>query len=517
MKRGFTLIEVLAVIVILAIIATITTPIILNTIEDAEKREFKNQVNIVKKNLDYYLIENNKNQYPNCSETKNVSFSDLLLKNVSYFEDGYVCYDTKNEKNYIYARNDKYVAYGTVDNITIKLLKEFDEKDIIHYAYTGIPSGTYKEGESIDYAGLKWLVIKDNGNNTTLILKDNYGYGIYGSSVDFVSGNNAYDKVNTEFVNAYSDLKKDIDTNGIIKDSSTKSSVRLPRKDELSTKIANGSAFWTMTANGTNLWYATTNGLSIRDYIVADSNSSKTYYYGYGDSADYVKGLYNFTVNESYTKSTLSNLTSPGSYGVTYYERVGQGLVGYGAPDIVEEPFTNTKTVPANTSISSFSGTCQNGVVKSNPFPGYTGKWCVYTCNKVNTSPQSWSFSKDKISKTQTYCDISEGNSASFTHTAPEVTFTANVIVGYSGYYLKSATSTEAYTNTCSRTSAFTATAKVESKRNFSCISNCTASTTSTTYVANSKNCIQRTTYYNGGMEGPLYYRPVITVREVKS
>ena len=41
-KKGFTLVELLAVIVILAIIALIATPIILNVIDDAKTNAAKN-------------------------------------------------------------------------------------------------------------------------------------------------------------------------------------------------------------------------------------------------------------------------------------------------------------------------------------------------------------------------------------------------------------------------------------------------------------------------------------------
>ena len=41
MKKGFTLVELLAVIAIIAIIATITTPLILNVISTSKEKSFK--------------------------------------------------------------------------------------------------------------------------------------------------------------------------------------------------------------------------------------------------------------------------------------------------------------------------------------------------------------------------------------------------------------------------------------------------------------------------------------------
>ena len=55
-KKGFTLVELLAVIVILAIIALITTPLILNVIENAKKGNYKivykcNKCGEIKRNI----------------------------------------------------------------------------------------------------------------------------------------------------------------------------------------------------------------------------------------------------------------------------------------------------------------------------------------------------------------------------------------------------------------------------------------------------------------------------------
>lgn len=44
-NKGFTLVELLAIIVILAAIALITTPIVINLINDAHENTFKNSVN----------------------------------------------------------------------------------------------------------------------------------------------------------------------------------------------------------------------------------------------------------------------------------------------------------------------------------------------------------------------------------------------------------------------------------------------------------------------------------------
>ena len=47
LKKGFTLVELLAVIVILAVIALITTPIIIDSLNTSKKEAFKDSVNSI--------------------------------------------------------------------------------------------------------------------------------------------------------------------------------------------------------------------------------------------------------------------------------------------------------------------------------------------------------------------------------------------------------------------------------------------------------------------------------------
>ena len=55
LKKGFTLVELLAVIVILAVIALITTPIIIDSLNTSKKEAFKDSVNsLIKVTQNYY-------------------------------------------------------------------------------------------------------------------------------------------------------------------------------------------------------------------------------------------------------------------------------------------------------------------------------------------------------------------------------------------------------------------------------------------------------------------------------
>ena len=57
LKKGFTLVELLAVIVILAVIALITTPIIIDSLNTSKKEAFKDSVNSLIKVLKTIMLE----------------------------------------------------------------------------------------------------------------------------------------------------------------------------------------------------------------------------------------------------------------------------------------------------------------------------------------------------------------------------------------------------------------------------------------------------------------------------
>ncbi|MDD4282861.1 MAG: prepilin-type N-terminal cleavage/methylation domain-containing protein [Bacilli bacterium] len=79
-KLGFTLIEVLAVIIVIAVVASILTPLVLNTIESVRKRALKNTAyGIIKSGELFYqneLFEGGNNEltffYNDGVETSNV-------------------------------------------------------------------------------------------------------------------------------------------------------------------------------------------------------------------------------------------------------------------------------------------------------------------------------------------------------------------------------------------------------------------------------------------------------------
>ena len=175
--------------------------------------------------------------------------------------------------------------------------------------YTGIPSKTYTPGSTIDYAGLKWKVIKDNGNSTTLVLASNYATGSYGTNTNWSTAT-VKNTVNTTFVNANAIIKRDIEKGGILYDSTSSSYVRLPQKTEVSSKISNDSntLFWTMTVENDNIWYATKDGEFKLQNVTEQTKSVYSNYSEPSSSCSTIqKSIKTCTTNEMDTKTSANS------------------------------------------------------------------------------------------------------------------------------------------------------------------------------------------------------------------
>ena len=141
-KIGFTLVELLAVIVILSIIMTITVPIILVQVKKAEKRSFGISVELVKKNTEDYLLKHELKRLPDCETDGFVNLEDLSLKNKENafsLENSYVCYDSQQQCNYIYAISKKknYKIEGCYDDSKITEIDKSVDYSIPQFTYFG--------------------------------------------------------------------------------------------------------------------------------------------------------------------------------------------------------------------------------------------------------------------------------------------------------------------------------------------------------------------------------------------
>ena len=111
-KKGFTLIEVLAVLLILSVIALITTPIIINVIKDSKEKAFINDANSLVESIRTYQANN---QYESVivDYTNNINTDKLELDGdlpdagqISIDENGKVALALWNEDLQICAQKD---------------------------------------------------------------------------------------------------------------------------------------------------------------------------------------------------------------------------------------------------------------------------------------------------------------------------------------------------------------------------------------------------------------------------
>ena len=113
-KKGYTLMEVLAVIVILGIVATITTALIGNLIQDAKKNAFRESVFSA---MRAYQNEESKGHFEDLGE---VNITELPISN-NPIKSGKVKRNVNNEIVVINATNNVYCANGSRNNLTIVL------------------------------------------------------------------------------------------------------------------------------------------------------------------------------------------------------------------------------------------------------------------------------------------------------------------------------------------------------------------------------------------------------------
>jgi prepilin-type N-terminal cleavage/methylation domain-containing protein len=143
-NRGFTLVELLAVIVVLAVIIVLTVPSVLDTMNGAKKKTFAMYAQRIVTNAqsvyesydllsgaasDYKLVQNSNGKKQYCINIKNVG-----LSNMGTYE-GYVIID---------ASSQTASAVSSVVTYTIYLT---DKKD---YAYNGISSTALEVGNVAD-------------------------------------------------------------------------------------------------------------------------------------------------------------------------------------------------------------------------------------------------------------------------------------------------------------------------------------------------------------------------------
>ena len=77
MKKGFTLVELLGVIIVLGLIATIVTPVIGNTIKTSREKAYESQINVIETAAKEWGVENI-GELPDVGEVKIIGLSELI-------------------------------------------------------------------------------------------------------------------------------------------------------------------------------------------------------------------------------------------------------------------------------------------------------------------------------------------------------------------------------------------------------------------------------------------------------
>lgn len=176
-NKAFTLIELLAVIVILAVIALIATPIVLNIIEKAKKSAFLDSA--------YGMLETAKLEYTegllegtSGNKTYNYPFEDLNF-NGSKPNGGSIVVDA-NGNTAIAIHNNKWCAKKETDESSVKIIAYNETTCKIGNLPSNPTESTFNIGDEVifdpgDGININWNVLEDNGNTVTLILNHNLG------------------------------------------------------------------------------------------------------------------------------------------------------------------------------------------------------------------------------------------------------------------------------------------------------------------------------------------------------
>ena len=149
--KGFTLIELIAVLVIMAIIALIVTPLVMNIIRKARVSADKRSVDAYGRSIELaiagYLLDTGK--FP----------TEVSQLTIEYSGNQVVCSTTK-----INSDSSVYLAGCTVGGRSV---------DYTYGSEESIVYDAYQKGDTVTYNGMNFHVIKDSGSNqdyVTLLL-----------------------------------------------------------------------------------------------------------------------------------------------------------------------------------------------------------------------------------------------------------------------------------------------------------------------------------------------------------
>ncbi len=141
-KKAFTLVELLAVIVVLAILTAITVPIVINTIAEAEKGAFLSSVDSYTRAVRTEYVIDSLNQENSVTEfliTNGKVNGNTLLNNEKVDYNGIINFDLSNNSYFLMIKDKKYCAYKNYGDLKPEIvdIKKCDV-DVIGGIYTPI-------------------------------------------------------------------------------------------------------------------------------------------------------------------------------------------------------------------------------------------------------------------------------------------------------------------------------------------------------------------------------------------
>jgi len=313
-NRGFTLVELLAVIVILALIALIATPIILNVINDAKKQAAKDSAYGYMDAVEKYIVSSELEDKSIKDGTYSVEDLNSMGVNVkgSTPDNGTIKIESKTVKSYDIGIDGYAVSNGEVKKVSTT--KSFKNGTAVYYNPETENKCSKEEAKSTTGTKrgcMKWYVFNDKEGNATVnvILDHNTTANVAWNS----TGNNSEMK----------EVKKALEND--TKD--WKNTARLITANEVA-KITKHSTFDASRENqdrfcldtnkpDTANWCAKTKGTSkytwLFDYtsVCTDygCNISDSSNWGYWTSIPYKDNTINVWVVNSYGSLTLDYVT----------------------------------------------------------------------------------------------------------------------------------------------------------------------------------------------------------------
>ena len=167
-KKGFTLAELLGVIVLLGILATVAFPPLLNQLNKSKEKLSGATLKVLGTAAEQY-IDDHSSSYP-IKEGKTYCISLETLVNYNYLKSPIMDASTGEEisekDNYIKFKINKFNDYD------YELTTNCSEDSSIVSKDT-LPNKTYTTGDAVTLGGYKWHVIGDTGTQVTLLMDAN--------------------------------------------------------------------------------------------------------------------------------------------------------------------------------------------------------------------------------------------------------------------------------------------------------------------------------------------------------